>query len=217
MNLIRIHNLIWWLWVFNDHEYSIQTVNAQSSTCYDAFECVGQSASGYGIFFGYKSLFGPNSSCTTWSHYPVRCDGSHSCSQATLSVTNADINCMGFFSCVKSDLNYATSASTSNYCGGTYSCAECKIFRDIQHYCSGFISCYGLTSTNESYESDFDALGFLALDSAELWNSNVILRSHYGGYNGILVCENGYRCEITCLGTGCYGFQIDCRSGANHS
>lgn len=176
--------------------------------CDSAYECQGQSLSSTSTELirceGYHSC--DNASITANGAYEgwgLLCRGAYSCYKAPQIVVSAGyFGCTGLLSCARSNYLYSPGYVM---CIGEKSCAYSTIYHtsSAETQCDGVRSCKGST-IYESSSVEFRGLfsGENAVVSSQSSISVTIWNGDSAPYLTIL-CNNGHTCTINCYGNGC--------------
>eukprot|EP01083_Nonionella_stella_P086199 239297_1 len=190
----------------------LQSILSQTF-CWIGYECSGQSIieTQQSSIYGYKSLYGSNTSIETSNG--VYCSGAFSCSHLSfLSKSSHNehyVQCYGAYSCFGIE---TIIISTALACHGYHSCSNSNISTE-RIYCRGDKSCSYVQISNTSNTSDVRGEGAFSLYNAEIYSSRdltVTLDGYQAGFQGTIICRAGDSCTVNCNGNGCEMLYIDC-------
>eukprot|EP01083_Nonionella_stella_P086198 239296_1 len=179
----------------------LQSILSQTF-CWIGYECSGQSIieTQQSSIYGYKSLYGSNTSIETSNG--VYCSGAFSCSHLSfLSKSSHNehyVQCYGAYSCFGIE---TIIISTALACHGYHSCSNSNISTE-RIYCRGDKSCSYVQISNTSNTSDVRGEGAFSLYNAEIYSSRdltVTLDGYQAGFQGTIICRAGDSCTVNCM------------------
>eukprot|EP01084_Bolivina_argentea_P148517 259631_1 len=194
-------------------------LSGQNQFCVNAFECVGtewvlsynQRINGY----GYKSLFGPNTSITSnYNPSNVWCFAAFACAQISFINTQSGVYCAGSHACALSYINAAKYVS----CYGSNSCQYSNIIGNETVECLGSQSCMDTNiSTSNVYGKGAYSLHASFIDSQFVINDtlNAYFYGYQSGFGATVICRAGDMCNIHCYNNGCEMLYVECEENSN--